>query len=381
MTLTDLTKKLLSFKTITPKDEGIMCFIEDVLQNINFKFFIIKEFTDTNEIAKNTLNLYASLFKGGIGKNFTFAGHVDVVPAGDESLWKYPPFEPTIEDGVLYGRGVVDMKGAIAAFIIGAKEFLEENPNWNKGNISLLLTGDEESDAINGTQKMLKYITEQGIKLDAVLVGEPTSEENIGDTIKIGRRGSVSFTLEVMGIEGHIAYPNLALNPVHEMARLITKLADLKLDEGTAEFSSSSLQVVQISSPNKASNVIPKNATAFFNIRFNNLHTGNSLAEYINKFISQNTKFKFKLSHRINGEAFLNQNSELINIVKTSTINSKLSTSGGTSDARFIKDYSQVVELGLLNKTAHKTDENATLEEIETLKNIYKKILYNFFKN
>ena len=383
--LSELAIKLISFNTISPNDDGIMDFIQNLLTKIGFEYSIIKKFTDINEEAKDTLNLYSSLFKQNSGKNLCFAGHVDVVPAGKEFLWKYPPFEPVIEDGVLYGRGASDMKSAIACFIIAVNEFLEENKNWNKGNISLLLTGDEEDNAINGTQKMLKEIDKLGIKLDAVLVGEPTSENTVGDTIKLGRRGSISFNLEVEGVQGHIAYPHLAKNPVHELAKIMHELANLKLDEGTENFSPSSLQIVKLNCENTASNVIPKTASCFFNIRFNNLHNGTDLARFIHNFIASKTNFNFKISNNISGEAFLTESGEFANCVKNAVLEvcnfePKFSTSGGTSDARFIKDYAPVLELGVLNKTAHKIDENVPIQDMEKLKNIYKKILCNYFK-
>lgn len=382
----ELSKKLISFKTVTPEDAGIINFISNLLQKeLNFKEVIIKKFTDANEKAKDTLNMYASLFKPTPeSKNFCFAGHVDVVPEGKEYLWKFPPFEPTIEDGILYGRGASDMKTAIASFIIAVQEFLEERKNFNKGNISILLTCDEEGDAINGTQKMLKFIESINIKLNHVLVGEPTSEVKVGDVTKNGRRGSVSFTLTVEGKQGHIAYPHLATNPVHEVIKLAGVLSSLKLDEGAEGFLPSSLQIVRLSPEYGADNVIPNFSSCFFNIRFNSLHTGESLKKYITNIIQQNTNLKFKLNTVISGEAFLTKDEKFENIVKKSikeitNINSHLSTSGGTSDARFIKNYANVLELGMLNKTAHQIDESVSTSDITTLKNIYKQILHNYF--
>jgi succinyl-diaminopimelate desuccinylase len=382
--LTELCIKMLSFKTITPHDDGIMDFIQATLKEIGFEYSILKKFTDINEEAKDTLNLYSSLFSKSDGKNLCFAGHVDVVPPGKEFLWKYPPFEPVIEDGILYGRGAVDMKTAIASFIVAVKEFLEENKEFNKGNISFLLTGDEEDNAINGTQKMLLELKKLGIKLDGVIVGEPTSEEKVGDTVKLGRRGSISFNLIIEGVQGHIAYPHLAKNPIHELGKIIYELSNLYLDDGNQSFSPSSLQIVKIETENKASNVIPKTASCFFNIRFNNFYSGEDLIKLINNFITSKTNFNFKLSNFVSGECFLTNQGELSNCVKRAIFDvcdfeTKFSTSGGTSDARFIKNYAPVLELGVLNKTAHKIDENSSIEDIYKLKDIYKKILMNFF--
>ena len=382
----ELSKKLIAFETVTPQDNGITDFISNFLaKEVGFAEIIIKNFTDVNEKAKDTLNLYASLFKHTSKKNnFCFAGHLDVVPAGKEYLWKFPPFEPTIEDGVLYGRGASDMKTAVASFIIATKEFLNENQGFDKGNISILLTCDEEGNALNGTPKMLKFISEMGITLNHVLVGEPTSEETVGDTIKNGRRGSISFTLTIEGKQGHIAYPALAKNPIHELVKLASILSDYTLDEGCEGFLPSSLQIVKLSPEFGADNVIPASASCFFNIRFNSLHTGSSIKEKISEIIKQNTEFKFKLTSFLSGEAFLTVDEKFAIIVQKSIkevaeVEAKLSTSGGTSDARFIKNYASVLELGMPSSTAHQIDESVKVSEITTLKNIYKKILHNYF--
>ena len=385
MELLNLAKELINFKTVTPNDNGIMEFISGKLKKIGFEQIVVEKFSDINEKAKDTLNLYGALFTGNKGKNLCFAGHVDVVPEGKEHLWRFPPFEATVEDGILYGRGASDMKTAIAAFIIAVEEFLAENKGFNKGNISLLLTGDEEDNAINGTKKMLKHIEGLGVKLTNVLVGEPTSELKLGDVIKHGRRGSISFNLEITGVQGHIAYPHLAKNPIPELAKIVCLLSGLKLDEGNEEFSPSSLQIVKIGPEFGAENVIPSSATCFFNIRFNNLHKGEGIAAEIRKIISENIDFSFKLSHSISGEAFLSEKTEFNTIVANSVkevlgLEPKFSTTGGTSDARFIKDYAPVLELGVLNKTAHKIDEHVTVKDLENLKEVYKKILYKYFE-
>ena len=384
MNATELTKKLISFKTVSPEDNGVMEFVSGVLKELNFEQILVKNFTDINEKAKDTLNLYASLFKEKRGKNLCFAGHVDVVHEGKEYLWKYNPFEAVIEDGVLYGRGACDMKAAIGCFLAAVKEFLEENKGFNEGNISFLLTGDEESNAINGTQKMLKHIESLGIKIDDCIVGEPTSESTLGDTIKIGRRGSMACNLSITGVMGHIAYPQFAKNPITELAKVIVALKAEKLDEGNEFFAPSNLEVVKILVENNAENVIPESASCFFNIRFNNIHTSLKLYEKVNEIIKKTTDFNFKLSHSVSGESFINAKSNISNILFSAVkevcgLESNFSTSGGTSDARFIKNYCNVAELGMLNKTAHKIDENVSVSEIETLTKIYKNAISKYF--
>lgn len=393
-----LAKKLISFESVTPNDGGVLEFISNALTEIGFEEVLVKEFSDINKKAKNTLNLYAQVFRtssksddlgevlrGENGRNLCFAGHVDVVPPGKEYLWRFSPFEPTVEDGILYGRGASDMKAAIACFIAATNLFLKENKGWNNGNISILLTADEEGDAINGTSKMLKYISSLGYKMDDVIVGEPTSEKTLADTIKIGRRGSISFNLEIIGVEGHIAYPHLAQNPITELAKVIVLLKGLKLDDGTEFFQSSNLEVVKIGPEENASNVIPGSATCFFNIRYNNLHKGEDLAKQIRDLIGGGCSMKFRLSYDISGESFLSEKTELADIAfkcarKIKGFDPNFSTSGGTSDARFIKDYTNVIELGMLNNTAHKIDECVKLADIEELTEIYKKIIETYFK-
>jgi succinyl-diaminopimelate desuccinylase len=383
MKIEELAIKLLSFKTITPEDDGIMDFLQNILTQIGFQEVFVKKFTDIDENAKDTLNLYASL-KANTKKNLCFAGHVDVVPAGKEFLWKFPPFEPTIEDGILYGRGASDMKCAIASFVFAVKELLEEKLlNLEEKNISILLTGDEEANAINGTRKMLLELQKRGIRIDGAIVGEPTSEEKLGDVIKIGRRGSISFNLLIEGVEGHIAYPYLAKNPVHELLAVSSKLASLKLDDGNENFEPSSLQIVKLSPENGAENVIPKTASCFFNIRFNNLHTSESLKIKIEDLIKQNVNLPFKLAVKVSGESFLTEKGLLSNLSFNAVkeicgFEPKFSTNGGTSDARFIKNYAPVIEIGMLNKTAHKTDESIPTEDLKKLKNIYKQIILGF---
>lgn len=380
-----ITKKLIEFKTITPNDEGIMDYISALLRELNFEKTIIKNFTDINKKAKDTKNLYSSLFNEAKGKNLCFAGHVDVVNEGKEYLWRFPPFEPTIEDGILYGRGATDMKTAIACFIAACKEFLEENKNFNTGNISLLLTCDEEGNAINGTIKMLKFLSSQNIKLDDVIVGEPTSEKILGDTVKVGRRGSVSFNLEITGVSGHVAYPHLAKNPISTLINIMAMLKNLKLDEANQFFEASNLEIVKIGPENGLLNVIPDSAHCSFNVRFSNFYTGETLVKKITEEIEKICNLPFKLNSYISGESFINPNTPISQILANSIkkilhIETKFSTSGGTSDARFIKDYANVAELGTLNATAHKIDECILVEDIINLTKIYKEAIKEYFE-
>lgn len=384
MEVLELAKKLIAFKTVTPENNGIMEFIQEFLLQNSFETVIIKEFSDINPKAKNTFNLYASRFKNCKDKNLCFAGHVDVVPEGKESLWKFPPFSPVIEDDILYGRGASDMKCAIAAFLYASFLFFKENPDFKGGNVSILLTGDEEDNGINGTIKMLKFLHKESVKIDDVILGEPTSEKLLGDTIKIGRRGSVSFFLEIFGIQGHIAYPDFAKNPIKSLSKVINALLSLRLDEGTPHFQSSNLEIIKVGPEQGANNIIPASATCFFNIRFNNIHTGASLVEKIRNLLQEVCDLKFKLTPYINGESFLNEKVALSSIAmeavkEISGIDSKFSTSGGTSDARFIKEYARVIELGMLNATAHKVDENCPVADIISLSKIYNKILEKYF--
>ena len=319
-------------------------------------------------------NLYAKLDGGG--RNFCFAGHTDVVPVGDESKWTFPPFEATEKDGYLYGRGAVDMKSAICAFVAAISEYQPKT-----GSISLLITADEEGPGINGTKKVLEALAERGEKIDACIVGEPTNPEKLGEMIKIGRRGSMNGIITVRGVQGHVAYPHNADNPVTKLVNILHELQNKVLDNGTEHFDPSNLEIVTVDVGNKATNVIPAEARAVFNIRFNNQHSSASLKEWAKSVIIANGG---EVEFHVSGESFLTKPGELSEIMakavaEVTGITPVLSTTGGTSDARFIADYTEVVEFGLINKTAHQVDERVLLHEIQALQDIYLRTLKAYF--
>jgi len=312
------------------------------------------------------------------------------VPVGDAAAWSLDPFAAQVRDGRLYGRGAVDMKGSIAAFVAAVSGYLSAGkpPGKLGGSISLLITGDEEGDAVNGTRKVLRWLAERGETLDACLVGEPTSNEALADMVKIGRRGSLNAVLTVTGTQGHTAYPQLADNPLHHLARMLNALVVEPLDAGNAHFPPSSLQLTSIDVGNPTTNVIPAKATALFNVRFNDIHTSASieawLRQRLDKAIDQDQGAGYSLSIRVSGESFLcppGPWSELIGAAVTSVTGRapELGTTGGTSDARFIKDHCLVAELGLLNATAHKVDEQVPLDDLDRLTAIYRAVLERYF--
>jgi succinyl-diaminopimelate desuccinylase len=318
---------------------------------------------------------------------FYFAGHTDIVPAGDESLWTHPPFEAKIVDGILYGRGAVDMKPAIAAFIMAAGNFIQNNPKANFG-IGLLITGDEEADGVNGTKKMLEWMKKNNMPISACIVGEPTNPNKLGEMIKVGRRGSVSFELKIIGTQGHIAYPENFDNPNTTIVNVLKLLKDHKLDSGNEFFDPSNLEVTNIETSNVGGNVVPKLVKANFNIRFNDEHSSQSLIEWV-KYVCDKSagqeNLTYELTTRVSGESFITKPGVLSDCVakavKSETgIDPELSTTGGTSDARFIKDYCPVVECGLINKTAHQIDENIATIDIQRLEKIYYSVLENYDK-
>ncbi|MEK6733819.1 MAG: succinyl-diaminopimelate desuccinylase [Pseudomonadota bacterium] len=366
-----LTQKLISFPSVTPIDAGITDFLIECLSNYNFKC--------TKLIFDDVTNLYARF--GNNGPNFCFAGHTDVVPTGNN--WSFDPFIGTMKDGMLYGRGTSDMKAAVAASMIASIEFVKAY-NFN-GSISFLITGDEEAKAENGTVKVLEYLDTINEKIDACIVGEPTCPEILGDMIKYGRRGSVSFDLIVKGTQGHVAYPHLADNPINHLLKILTELKSIKLDQGNEDFMASNLEITNIEIGNLAGNVIPGQAKATFNIRFNNCHTKDSLIKLV-QTICDKFSHDFELNSHLGAECFVNsKNSDLVSLLKESVkqitgIEPVLSTTGGTSDARFLKNYTQVIEFGLINKTAHKIDEHVSIEDIIKLKEIYFSFLERFFK-
>ena len=377
-----LAKELIRFPSITPVDAGVMKFLEMKLKKLGFKTKVL-EFKEKG--FQPVKNLYARF--GSKSPNFMFAGHVDIVPPGNIKDWTVNPFKPSIKKNYLIGRGANDMKSSIAAFVSAVSTFLSKNKKFN-GSISLLITGDEEGDAVNGTRKVVEYLKKRKEKINFCLVGEPTNPNKLGEMIKIGRRGSLTGKLSIFGQQGHVAYPNRANNPATIIVKILKEIKDIKFDKGTKDFQSTNLEVTKINIDNTADNVIPKSAKATFNIRINNKHSSNSLKKKLNKIFNRTTKknkSKFKIDYRVSGEAFLtkpNKTTYMIqNIIKKITkIKPKLSTTGGTSDLRFIKNIAPGLEFGLVGKTMHKVDEAVSLKDLKNLKKIYFNILQNYFE-
>ena len=376
-----LAKELIRYPSVTPVDAGIMKFLEKKLKKLGFKTKML-EFKEKNY--KPVKNLYARL--GNKNPNFCFAGHLDIVPPGNVKDWTVNPFRPSVKKGHLIGRGANDMKSSIAAFVSAVSIFLNNNKKF-KGSISFLITGDEEGDAINGTKKVVKYLKKKKEKINFCLVGEPTNPNRLGEMIKIGRRGSLTGKLTILGVQGHVAYPQRAVNPSTALIKILDVLKNFRFDKGTKNFQPSNLEVTKINIDNTADNVIPKSAEATFNIRYSDKHSSSSLKKKLNKIIKQickKNKSKFKIEYRVSGEAFLtkpNKTTFMIqNIIKKITkIRPKLSTTGGTSDARFIKNICPCLEFGLVGKTMHKVDEAVSLSDLRKLTKIYSLILDNYF--
>ena len=377
-----LAKELIRFPTVTPKDAGVMKFLERKLKKLGFKTKILKFKEKGSEPVKN---LYARL--GNKGPNFCYAGHLDVVPAGNLNDWTINPFKPSIKKGYLIGRGANDMKSSIAAFVSAVSIFIQKNKGF-KGSVSLLITGAEEGVAINGTKKVVDYLKKKKEKIDFCLVGEPTNPNKLGEMIKIGRRGSMTGRLKITGVQGHVAYPHRANNPSTTIVKILKELKDIKFDKGTKDFQPTNLEITKINIHNMADNVIPDIAYATFNIRFNNKHTSISIKNKIKKILKKvcnKTKSKYKIDYSVSGEAFLtkpNHTTFMIQkIIKEITkIKPKLSTTGGTSDARFIKKIAPCLEFGLVGKTMHKVDEAVSLTDLKKLSLIYLNILKYYFK-
>ena len=377
-----LAKELIKFPSITPVDAGVMRFLEKKLKKLGFKTKII-EFKEKG--FQPVKNLYARL--GTKSPNFMFAGHVDIVPPGNIKDWSINPFKPSIKNGHLIGRGANDMKSSIAAFVSAVSTFLNTDYNFN-GSISLLITGDEEGDAVNGTKKVVDYLKKKREKINFCLVGEPTNPNKLGEMIKVGRRGSLTGKLTIFGLQGHVAYPHRANNPSTIIVKILKELKDIEFDKGTKNFQPTNLEVTKININNTADNIIPANAEATFNIRFNNKHSSSSIKKRLNKIfkkISKKHKSKFKIEYRVSGEAFLtkpNKTTFMVqNIIRNITnIRPKLSTTGGTSDLRFIKAICPGLEFGLVGKTMHKVDEAVSLKDLKNLTKIYLNILQSYFK-
>ncbi len=372
-----LAKELIRRPSITPKDAGTINLLAKNLRSLGFNCQIIN--------FKNVKNLYAKLGKSS--PNFCYAGHTDVVPPGNISDWSVNPFKPAVKNNRLIGRGANDMKASIACFVAAVSKFKAKNKKL-KGSISLLITGDEEGVAVNGTKRVVEYLKRKKEKINFCIVGEPTNPNKLGEMIKIGRRGSITGKLTVIGTQGHVAYPHRANNPSNTMVKILKKIKEIKLDKGTKDFQPSNLEITKINIDNTADNVIPGSASAVFNIRFNNKHSSGSLKRKLNgifKSITKKAKCKLNIKYQVSGEAFLtkpNKTTFMIQntIKKITKIKPKLSTTGGTSDARFIRKIAPCLEFGLVGKTMHKIDESVLVSDLYKLTNIYQNILKNYFR-
>ena len=375
-----LAQDLIRCHSVTPADGGAIGVLERALTSLGFTCTRLP----FNSGGPRIENLYARL--GTAAPNFCFAGHTDVVPPGDTSTWRFDPFAATVADGTLFGRGAADMKSAIAAFIAAVAR--SQNRTGNRGSISLLITGDEEGPAIDGTTRVLDWLKEHGERLDHCIVGEPTAEFSAGDTVKIGRRGSLTCSLRVKGMQGHVGYPDQANNPIPGLAAALVRLTSHKLDDGSAQFQRSNLEVTTVDVANPATNVIPAEARATFNIRFNTGQTAEGLEHWISREV-ETALAPFKLGHELRftrgAHPFLTGQGPFTALIDhaINTVTGsrpKFSTTGGTSDARFIHTYCPVAEIGLAGSTMHKTDENVLLSDLEQLTRIYEAILNIYFE-
>lgn len=373
----DLTARLIRCRSVTPEEGGALALLEELLSEAGFACSRV----DRGGIA----NLFARWGEKGAGKSFGFNGHTDVVPPGNEADWSVPPFEGEIRDGILWGRGATDMKSGVAAFAAAAIDFVRQTPP--KGAVILTITGDEEGDALDGTAALLDWMQANGERMDACLVGEPTCPDRMGEMIKVGRRGSLSAWFTLTGVQGHAAYPHRARNPLPAMARLLDRLASHELDRGTAHFDPSTLAVVTIDTDNPATNVIPAQCRATVNIRFNDAHHSRGLIDWMQTELD-NVATAFDISGemavKVSGESFLTPPGPLSDLVAGAVeaktgVTPILSTTGGTSDARFVKEHCPVVEFGLVGKTMHQVDERVETRQIKQLKAIYQRILRDYF--
>lgn len=372
----ELARALIRRPSVTPRDEGALDVLQGALQSLGF---ICERMVFEGDGGERVDNLYARFGTGT--PNFCFAGHTDVVPVGNG--WTTAPFAADVIDGHLYGRGAADMKSAIAAFVGAVARFLKAEGK-PAGSISLLITGDEEGDAVNGTVKMLERLKACGEKLDVCLVGEPTNPTKLGEMIKIGRRGSLTAKLTAHGTQGHSAYPHLADNPIPRLMKMLTAITEKPLDDGSAHFQPSTVALTTIDVGNAASNVTPAAATAAFNIRFNDYHSGKSLEQWLRRTFDTMAAGHYDLTVRVSGESFLTPPGSLSTLVADAVrsvtgLTPELSTTGGTSDARFIKDACPVCEFGMVGVSMHKADERCSLTDLENLTAIYHKILSRYF--
>jgi succinyl-diaminopimelate desuccinylase len=377
-----IARDLISCPSVTPAEGGALAYIEKVLQGAGFN---VQRVTFEEAGADPVENLYARI--GTAAPHLMLTGHTDVVPPGDEAKWTHPPFASEVADGVLFGRGAVDMKGSIACKIAAALDYLGGNGGRPKGSLSFLITGDEEGIAVNGTVKLLKWAAERGEKFDHAILGEPTNPEKLGDMMKIGRRGSQNGTLVVTGTQGHVAYPELADNPVRHIAALMVAINAEPIDNGTAHFGASNLEFTSIDVGNKTVNLIPAEARARFNIRFNDTRTREELRKLIEaraaKAAAGEVRWHIEWEPS-NADVFLTPPGPFVELVSSAIrevtgLTPKLSTTGGTSDARFIKDYCPVIEFGLLSQQMHKIDEHVATDDLVALTAIYRRILERYF--
>jgi succinyl-diaminopimelate desuccinylase len=382
-----LARAMIRRPSVTPRDAGALDVLEAALKQLGFHCRRLPFGEAESGPDARVDNLYARL---GTGRpHFCFAGHTDVVPPGDSAKWSLDPFAGEVKDGQLWGRGAADMKGAIAAFVAAADGFLRARGREFGGSISLLITGDEEGDAVNGTKKVLEWMERNGEIPDLCVVGEPTNPERLGDMIKIGRRGSMTGTLTVVGVQGHTAYPHLADNAAHRLVRMLDAITRERLDDGSAHFQPSTLQITTIDIGNPANNVIPAEARAVFNIRFNDRHSSKTLTAWLRaKFDAAMAETGpgggYRLDVRVSGESFFTEPGPLSALVAEcvqaeTNRTPELSTTGGTSDARFIRRLCPVVEFGGVGETMHKIDERMAVADLEGLQRIYRRILERVF--
>ena len=378
-----IAQSLMRCESVTPADAGALDTLAEALKPARFA---VERLTFNDHGSPRIDNLFARIGDGP--PHLCFAGHTDVVPPGDVKLWSHPPFAAEIADGRLYGRGASDMKGAIACFAAAALDYAKARGRDIDGTISLLITGDEEGVATNGTRKVLQWMKEHAERPDHCLVGEPTNAKRLGEAIKIGRRGSLNAKLKVTGVQGHVAYPHLASNPVKGLVRVLARLYDAPLDYGSAHFSPSNLEVTSIDVGNPTVNLIPAQAEARLNIRYNDKHSPSSLEAFLREQVAlalsgSNLNFSFEFeppSHN-----FLTEPGPLDAILSEAVreitgLTPSLDTGGGTSDARYIKDYCPVIEFGLLTETTHKADENVALADLEQLTAIYRRFIELYFE-
>ena len=372
-----LTADLIKCPSVTPAEGGAITLLETVLS--------ANGFTCTRIERGGIHNLFARWGAGKNGRTFGFNGHTDVVPVGDAAAWTVDPFGAEIRDGFMYGRGATDMKSGVAAFVAAAIDFVTDTPP--DGSIVITITGDEEGDALDGTTAILDWMRANGVTMDHCLVGEPTSPDTMGQMMKIGRRGSLTAFFTATGVQGHSAYPHRANNPVTAMVRLMDRLASHELDQGTDHFDASTLAITTVDTGNPATNVIPAQCRATVNIRFNDLHSGDSLTEWLHSMVDQvadETGISFDLRIKVSGESFITPPGELSDLIASAVraelgVTPEMSTTGGTSDARFVKDLCPVTEFGLVGKTMHSVDERVEVAQITQLKSIYSRILQEYF--